>query len=214
MHSEPVSHPESPGSLSPLQDAMRAREVAARHRLMLHFHLHPREDSPEYRRLIREALEAIANSVATGIEFSCSWYLLASVTIDPRERIGYLARAIDAMESGREAQFVVYDELSRASALIDRSGYYFEIGLIHARHGNPATAEDFFRRALSLAEEAEHIREITPVEPIPEDELEEPEEEHASFLPERPSIAEEIRAALERLPDVEPEPPEGFYTHD
>lgn len=99
-----------------------------------------------------------------GVECSMPWFNLATWTERGKVRIGYFARALECIESGRdalpgmaEAQPTGRDARMRAECL-------YEIARVHAYEGDAAVARDFLMRAVTLAQEAEALRQEAGVE--------------------------------------------------
>ena len=104
-----------------------------------------------YRRVIDEA-------AAQGIENTLAWHTYATWSNDGPERIECFTRALDCMDSGRDALLMTPGPRRDWTDVHMRADCLFEIGRIHFHEGDPAVARDFLLRALPLAKEAERLR--------------------------------------------------------
>ena len=111
------------------------------------------------RKLTEDFRLAVERAAQHGVELSMAWCNLATWTELGKARIGYFARALECVESGRdmlpgtaEVQPPGHDSEMRADCL-------YEIARVHAHEGDAAVARDFLKRALPLAQEAEALRE-------------------------------------------------------
>jgi len=102
--------------------------------------------------------QAVEEAAAQGIETALAWQTLAVWTDEGRERIGYFARALDCVESGRENQSMPRTVATDWTDTLMRADCLFEIGQVHAHEGDPSVAREFLLRALPLAQEAERLR--------------------------------------------------------
>ncbi len=116
---------------------------------------------------VRESLTetyrlAVEKAAALGIETALTWHTLAMWTNDGRERVGYFARALDLLESPRDAHLLPAGFATMAEAKRMRADCLFEIGRVHTHEGDPSVARDFLLRALALvcevSREAERVR--------------------------------------------------------
>ena len=115
-------------------------------------------DEPKRRQVTEIYRQAVEEAAAQGIETALAWQTLAVWTDDGRQRIGYFARALDCVESGRDNQFMPRTAATEWTDTLMRADCLFEIGQVHAHDGDPSVAREFLLRALSLAQEAERLR--------------------------------------------------------
>jgi len=126
-------------------------------------------DEPKRRHITEIYRQAIEEAAAHGIETALAWQTLAVWTDEGKERIGYFARALECVESGRDHQLMPRNARAEWTDTLMRADCLFEIGQVHAHEGDPAVAREFLLRALPLAQEAERLRDpagITSEDPL------------------------------------------------
>ena len=119
----------------------------------------PATDDVLRRHLTENFRLEVERAAKKGIEVPLAWHSLGTWTEDGRERIGYFSRALECIESGREAHLEPRTPLTEWSRVHSRADCLYEIGRVHAHEGDAAVARDFLMRALPLAQEAERLRE-------------------------------------------------------
>ena len=102
--------------------------------------------------------EAVEEAAAQGVEVALAWHTLGTWNENGRERIGYFARALDCVESRRDAHLRPPGPEEDWSSVHMRAECLFELGRVHANEGDAEVARGFLLRALPLAQEAERLR--------------------------------------------------------
>lgn len=115
-------------------------------------------DEPMRRHVTEIYRQAVEEAAAQGIETALAWQTLAVWTDEGKQRIGYFARALECVESGRDNHLMSRNPGTEWTDTLMRADCLFEIGRVHAQEGDPAVAREFLLRALPLAQEAERLR--------------------------------------------------------
>ncbi len=124
--------------------------------------LGPHDESPMDDVMRRHVVEnfrvEVERAARKGIEVALAWHSLGTWTEEGKERIGCFSRALDCVESGRDAHLRGDSPQVRWSDTNMRAECLYEIGRVHAQEGDPEVARGFLLRALPLAQEAGQLR--------------------------------------------------------